>query len=93
MDSVAHTLSQIEHMLRLGLTPITDNADALAELGFERAYPQIKSGYESTIWERSIDMGRLSYSGYRQLVRQRAFVVKPPKRRSGSRCKSSHRWA
>jgi hypothetical protein len=90
MNSVVHTLSEIEHMLRRGLTPITDNSDALAELGFERAYPQIKSGYESTIWERSIDRGRLNYYGYRFLVRERAFVVKPPKRRSGSRCKPGH---
>jgi hypothetical protein len=78
MESIVHTLSEIQRLLRLGLTPITDNANALAELGFERAYPQIKSGYESTIWERSIDRGRLNYDGYRRLVRERAFFVRPP---------------
>jgi hypothetical protein len=83
MDAIVHTLSAIEQMLRQGLTPITDNAGALAELGFERAYPQIKHGYESTIWERSIDRGRLSYDGHRTLVRERAFFVKSPKRRFG----------
>jgi hypothetical protein len=80
MNSVVHTLSEIERMLRLGLTPITDNAAALTELGFERVNPQIKSGYESTIWERSIERGRLKYSGDRLLVRERAFFVQPPTR-------------
>ncbi len=83
MDSIVHTLPALEHMLRRGLTPVTDNCAALAHLGFERAYPQIKSGYESTIWERSIDRGRLDSNGHRMLVRERAFAVKPPKRRSG----------
>jgi hypothetical protein len=82
MDSIAHTISAIEHMLRLGLTPITDNVDALAELGFERAHPQIKSGYESTIWVRSIERSPLSYNGQRRFARQRAFFAKPPQRRS-----------
>jgi hypothetical protein len=86
MDSIVHTLPAIEHMLRLGLTPITDNADALAALGFERAYPQIKRGYESTIWERSIERRRISYDGQRRLARERAFCVKPPKRRSAYDC-------
>jgi hypothetical protein len=83
MDSVVHTPSAIEYVLRLGLTPITDNADALATLGFKPAYPQIKSGYESTIWERSIERGRLNHDGRRLLVRERALFVKAPTRRAG----------
>lgn len=82
MESIVHSLPAIEHMLRLGLTPITDNSDALAKLGFQRAYPQIKSGYESMIWERNIERGRLTPDGHRMLVRERAFFVKPLARRA-----------
>jgi hypothetical protein len=74
MEAIAHTLPAIETMLRMGLTPITDNADALAQLGFERAYPQIHAGYDSTIWERSIDVGRPNRDGLRSLARERALL-------------------
>jgi hypothetical protein len=77
MDYIVHTLPEIAHKLRLGLAPITDNSDALAKLGFEPAYPQIKSGYDSTIWERSIDRGGLSRDGHHVLIRERAFFVRP----------------
>jgi hypothetical protein len=77
MQSLAHTASQIQNMLRIGLAPITDNADALVNLGFQRAYPQIPKGYDSTIWERSIDIDRRSREGQRQMVRQRAYLVTP----------------
>jgi hypothetical protein len=80
MNAIVHTLPAIENMLRMGLTPITDNANALAQLGFERAYPQIRTGYDSTIWERSIDIGRRSRSGLRMLARQRIFFVRPAKK-------------
>ena len=39
--ALVHAVDEIENLLRRGLTPITDNPDALRELGFERAYPQI----------------------------------------------------
>ena len=77
MQSLVHTASQIQNMLRIGLAPITDNADALVNLGFQRAYPQVPKGYDSTIWERSIDIDRRSREGQRQMVRQRAYLVTP----------------
>ena len=66
----------IEMLLARGLAPITDNRDALLELGFERSYPQVSRGHESTVWERSIDRGYRSTSrGLRRvLARQRAFL-------------------
>jgi hypothetical protein len=76
MQAIVHTLPAIQTLLRMGLTPITDNLDALTQLGFERAYPQIHTGYDSTIWERSIDMGRRNRDGLRLLARERAFFVK-----------------
>jgi hypothetical protein len=71
-----HTTAEIEQMLMLGLSPITDNADALYQLGFERAYPQARSGYDATIFERAIDQGyRQTSSGLRRvMVCQRAFL-------------------
>jgi hypothetical protein len=63
----------IESLLLRGLSPITDNRDALLALGFARAYPQIQRGYESTIWERSVEHTRAA-SGHRALARQRAFL-------------------
>jgi hypothetical protein len=61
-------------VLRRGLTPMTDNPTALRELGFQRAYPQIEHGYDSTIWERAIVAPQRSRDGLRMLVRQRAFL-------------------
>ncbi|MBV8602197.1 MAG: hypothetical protein JO359_11590 [Candidatus Eremiobacteraeota bacterium] len=43
-------------------------------LGFVRAYPQIRSGYESTIWERAIDLP-VAADGRRRMARQRAYLV------------------
>ena len=73
MPALVHTASDIELMLRRGLAPITDNATALMELGFERAYPQIRSGFDATIWERSIDLPQ-SRTGVKRLIRERAFL-------------------
>jgi len=74
MAAIVHTTEAIQTLLRHGLTPVTDNHDALVELGFERAYPQIRRGYEATIWERSIDFGKRSRDGNRVLARQRAIL-------------------
>ena len=76
MNRIVHTAAAILELLRQGLSPITDNEDALNELGFSRAYPQIGSGYESTIWERSIDYAAPGMR--RVLVRQRAFLSPNP---------------
>ena len=72
MTRVAHTKKAITNALRLGLSPFTDNVDALIELGFTRAYPQIRAGDDAMIWERTIDYP--STSGMRKLARQRAFL-------------------
>jgi hypothetical protein len=71
--AIVHSADAIQSLLRRGLSPITDNRDALLELGFDRAYPQIPRGYESTIWERSVEHERAS-SGHRRFARQRAFL-------------------
>jgi hypothetical protein len=69
------SLEEIETLLRRGLTPLTPNRDALLRLGFCRAYPRATSGYDSVIWERTIDHGRRSRDGFRLLVRQRAILT------------------
>jgi hypothetical protein len=74
VNSVIHLTEELTALLRRGLSPITDNREALLSLGFERAYPQTQAGYESTVWERSIDHGRTS-AGYRRLARERAYLV------------------
>jgi hypothetical protein len=71
---VNNNVSDIENLLRRGLPPITDDPAALRELGFQRAYPQIEHGYDSTIWERAIVAPQRSRGGLRMLVRQRAFL-------------------
>ena len=73
-QAVVHSIESIAAMLRRGLAPLTDNRDALLELGFERAYPQLRRGYEAMIWERSVELpGRLE--GRRAFVRERAFLL------------------
>jgi len=71
--AIVHSCEHIELILRRGLTPLTDNRDALLALGFERAYPQVKRGYEATIWERSIEH-HAPGSLRRVLARQRAVL-------------------
>jgi hypothetical protein len=66
----------IEMLLAHGLAPITDNVEALIELGFAPSFPDSRRGYRNTMWERSIDRGyRSTKFGLRRvMVRQRAFV-------------------
>ena len=75
--ATVHTSADIERMLSLGLAPITDNAEALFELGFERCFPEARrGGYEASVYERSIDQGyRESVRGSRRVKAQRAFLV------------------
>ncbi len=82
MKCIVHSAAGIEDLLRRGLTPITDNKEALLGLGFERAYPRIRSGYESTIWERSID--RPKHESRRFMARERAFL-EPAEERPAAR--------
>lgn len=72
--AIVHSTTDIENLLRRGLTPITDNRTALLELGFQRAYPQIVRRYEATIWERAIDAATRARDGDRMLVCQRALL-------------------
>jgi hypothetical protein len=74
MSVIVHSAADILAMLHRGLTPITDNRDALIDLGFERAYPQLRSGYDSKIWERSVAVGAAPPDGIRRMVRERAFL-------------------
>lgn len=75
--AIVHSVDEIELLLRRGLSPITDNCDALLALGFARAYPQISRGYESTIWERAVEYSRAADYGRRVLARERAFLDRP----------------
>jgi len=83
-SALVHTAKDIERMLALGLSPITDNAEALATLGFERAYPRARCGYDATVYERSIDYGfRQTANGLRRvMVSQRAFLNARPSKAS-----------
>ncbi len=74
LDAVVHSIEEIETHLRRGIMPVTDNEDALIRLGFQRAYPQIRSGYEAVVWERSIDLDRRSRHGFLVMARQRAML-------------------
>lgn len=73
LTAVAHSIDEIEAILRRGLSPVTDNREALHSLGFHRAYPHVHGGYDSTIWERSVDSGRAP-GQRRALARQRAYL-------------------
>ncbi len=74
MRVIVHSATDILAMLNRGLAPITDNRDALIGLGFEPAYPQLRSGYDSKIWERSVAVGAALPDGMRRIVRERAFL-------------------
>jgi hypothetical protein len=74
MKIIVQSAEELVAILRRGLCPLTDNRDALMALGFERAYPHVRGGYESTIWERSVERDRRS-DGRRALARERAYLV------------------
>ncbi len=71
-SSIVHSPAAITDLLRRGLTPITDNEEALIALGFTRAYPQIGRGHEAKIWERAVE--RRSEQRARAFIRERAFL-------------------
>jgi hypothetical protein len=71
----AHSLEAIQHTLRRGLTPVTENREALLQLGFSRAYPQIAHGYEASLWERAVEHRHRATDGSRLLVRERAILA------------------
>jgi len=78
MAAIVHTAEAIRSLLQRGLTPVTDNREALLELGFERAYPQVRTGWESLIWERSIELARRAADGRKLLARERALLELRP---------------
>jgi hypothetical protein len=71
---IVHVAEELVALLRRGMSPATDDREVLVALGFERAYPQISEGYESTIWERSVEHRRRP-AGLRVLARERAYLV------------------
>lgn len=71
---IVHFAEEFAALLRRGMSPVTDNRNILLALGFERAYPQVSRGYESTIWERSVEHHRRP-DGLRVLARERAYLV------------------
>ena len=74
MNLIAQSADELSAILRRGLSPLTNNRDALMALGFERAYPQAREGRDSTIWERIIDHHRRP-DGLLVRARERAFLV------------------
>jgi hypothetical protein len=74
MNLIVQSADDLAAILRRGLSPLTDNRDALLALGFERAYPQARRGRDATIWERTIDH-HCRPDGLRVLARERAFLV------------------
>jgi len=72
--TIVHVAEELVALLRRGMSPVTDDRDVLVGLGFERAYPQVREGYESTIWERSIEHHRRP-DGLRVLARERAYLI------------------
>jgi hypothetical protein len=72
--NIVHVAEELVALLRRGMSPATDNRNALLALGFERAYPQVPTGYEATIWERSIEHHRRP-NGLRVLARERAYLI------------------
>ncbi len=75
MSPTVHTTEAIEALLRRGLTPKTDNLDALLELGFARSVPRAEDGYDATLWERSREHAGRASDGSRLFVRERAVLA------------------
>jgi hypothetical protein len=51
-SSTVRSKADLEAMLAHGLAPITDNVEALIELGFTRSYPTAQSSYGAIAWDR-----------------------------------------
>src|ERR1035438_8059531 len=79
MDPTQTTVQRkedIEILLAHNLAPITDNVEALIELGFTPSFSGSPTGCEDAIWERPIDGGQRStkFGLRRVMIRQRAFA-------------------
>jgi hypothetical protein len=73
-ENVVHSVEAILALLRRGLIPVTDNREAIVGLGFVRAYPQVRGGYDSTIWERSVEHVREG-GGARTAAMERVYLI------------------
>ena len=78
MPQTVHTTEDIEALLRRGITPKTDNLDALLELGFARSIPRAEDGYDATLFERAREHDRRASDGSRLFIRERAVFERPP---------------
>ena len=78
METIAtvHHAEEIVRLLVQGLSPITDNRDALLEQGFERLHPCATAKCERSIWERLVARKYHDARSYhhRVFVRERAFL-------------------
>ena len=72
VPQTVHTIEAIEALLRRGITPKTDNLDALLELGFARSIPRAEDGYDATLFERGREHDRRASDGSRLFIRERA---------------------
>jgi hypothetical protein len=78
VPQIVHTIEAIEALLRRGITPKTDNLDALLELGFARSTPRAEDGYDATLFERGREHDRRASDGSRLFIRERAVFERPP---------------
>ena len=78
MEPIAtvHHTEDIGRMLVQGLAPITDNREALVDLGFEPAHPWATTKYERSVWERLVERTYHDARGahHRVFIRERAFL-------------------
>ena len=74
MPTLVHSVSEIQDLLRRGLTPITDNRAGLIELGFAPVRADELHSLDE-MWERSADHPQRAANGQRMLVRQRAVLT------------------
>lgn len=77
MAYTVQTQEQLEHQLRLGIVPATDNRTLLLDMGFQPLYPHVRDGYHENLWGRQVDVE--AGAGGRRRAIQRAYLeVKLP---------------
>jgi hypothetical protein len=93
-----HTRPEIERQLRQRIVPCTDNREALVELGFMPAYPQLAHDvYYGALWTRTVgahnDPAAPPRSNAKMLVVERAFHVDAERRARRIRLRRAGRCA
>lgn len=83
----AKTKDEIDRELNAGRTPLVNSVELLLKCGFERAYPQIKSGYHASVWIRvtSHYTNTQSNFGSWQMVKQIAILESSALRKGKSK--------